>query len=558
MKKLFYSFFTVMTVVFASVLLSGCEKEDEDGGTTDPDTETVQVNMKQAAIAGSVRDTDGRALAGVTVTTGTATTTTDANGQFTLTEVGTVGNRAVLRFEKSGYFGLTRSGVQAGEMTVEAVLKAKGNSDISLRETFSATAAKTLEVAGMKVDIPASAIVKADGTAYTGQVNADMLYLDPNNEELAGMMPGGDLAGVREDDSEAQLISYGMTEVTLTDTSGNPLQLKAGAESELTFPIPAGMEDNPPATIPLWYFDEDRGIWVEEGTASLQGNVYVGAVEHFSWHNLDYPESRITIRGKVTDCEGKPVGYVKISVEETGSTANHTATVTTGTGEYTAYVPTNTPITITVKSKDYGNYSPEVSYHLAARSAAGTVTQDISLPCREVSTEPVIPDGQIHISEASVKYLVSGEDWIFTFDNYGKRIRFDLYESETIFVSDSISGKALWYNDGEWTEYPLTEYLGQYIGSLCSIYYNYFTGSQTWYFSASGTVQSSETIAGVGCTVFTWNYSYEGVSWYYKWGFWNGITMLLEYDGEVSIVATDITSDVPDAAFTQKAEVDWF
>jgi hypothetical protein len=187
-------------------------------------------------------------------------------------------------------------------------------------------------------------------------------------------MPGGDLAAIRSNNSEAQLISYGMTEVSLADESGNPLQLKDGAASRLTFPIPAGRESNPPAVIPLWYFDGERGVWIEEGTAALQGHVYVGSVRHFSWHNLDYPEDRVEIKGTVTDCDGLPVPYTKVTVDQTSDFTN-------SKGEYSVYVPANTPVDATVKSRDYQDYSPEVSHHLPGRPGGSVVAQHISLPC---------------------------------------------------------------------------------------------------------------------------------------------------------------------------------
>lgn len=166
----------------------------------------------------------------------------------------------------------------------------KGNSDISTSATFEANSGRLLTVGDMKVDIPAAKVVKSDGTAYTGTVNADMLYLDPNNETFNEMMPGGDLAAVRTDNSEVQLVSWGMVEVSLTDGSGQCFTMKEDGTSVMTFPIPEGMESNPPETIPLWYFNEETGMWVEEGVARLEGNVYVGEVNHFSWHNLDWPE----------------------------------------------------------------------------------------------------------------------------------------------------------------------------------------------------------------------------------------------------------------------------
>jgi hypothetical protein len=357
---------------------AACTKDDpnpdDDGGGDDTDKPAVNVTMENVTFRGVVKDVTGALLSDVKVSTGTAGTTTDGEGVFTFTEVGIVENRAVLKFDKSGYFPITRSGVKANEMNLEVVMQPKGNSACTSQETFAAGAAKTLKAGDMQVSLPASSLVKADGSAYTGNVKADIFYLDPNNPDLATLMPGGDLIALRSDDSQVKLITYGMAEVTLTDDSGNPLQLREGAEAEMTYPIPAGKEDNLPATIPLWYFDEDRGIWVEEGMATRNGDAYVGKVTHFSWHNIDTWEGIVTIKGKVTDCKGDPVKYVLVTVDET-------AALTGSTGDYMVYVPANTPVTVTVRSESYGDYSPVVSYDVPGQPANAIYTRDIGLPC---------------------------------------------------------------------------------------------------------------------------------------------------------------------------------
>lgn len=330
--------------------------------------------MQNSAFSGIVKDTDGNFLAGVSVTTGTESATTNSAGLFTFDRVGTVKNRSVLKFTKDGYFTVTRSEVKQSESSIEVVMQPKGNSNISVSTNFNSNTAKTLSVKGMKVAIPASSLTTTDGSAYTGNVNADMLYLDPNNENFATMMPGGDMQATRTDNSAATLISYGMVEVSLTDDSGNPLQLNKDGESEMTYPIPAGMENNPPATIPLWFFDEERGLWTEEGTATLKGGVYVGKVKHFSWHNLDVPEERVTIKGKITDCNGNPVSNVKVTVDQT-------CDMTDANGNYEVFVPANTPVTVTVLSGDYNGYSPEVAAAVPGQAGGATVTQNLQLPC---------------------------------------------------------------------------------------------------------------------------------------------------------------------------------
>jgi hypothetical protein len=352
-------------------------------------------------------------------------------------------------------------------------------------------------------------------------------------------MPGGDLAAIRTTGSETQLISYGMAEVSLTDNAGNPLQLKEGAASQLTFPIPAGMESNPPATIPLWYFDEERGIWIEEGTATLQGNVYVGSVTHFSWHNLDVPGERVTIKGKVTDCEDKPVSYVKVTVDQT-------AAVTNSKGEYSVFVPANTPVTVVVKSKDYSNYSPEVSHNISGKLGGTVVTQDIKLPCR--TQEP--GDGSVFtIDKASITYLMSGEEAIITFDTFGKRMRWDMNygtSEHVVIIFDELAKFYTIGTAGMWLDYP-------YEGSSAGAIFAGFIYDEAIYSQIPGfTVLPNETIAGKSCKVFS--YTTEGCT--QKIGTWNGLLMLVEGCEEgTTLVATAVSLDVPANAFTKTMNI---
>jgi hypothetical protein len=531
----FFKFRILPVAVIVLILLPACEKNK--GKENDEDRGVV---MQNVSLSGVVRDTEENPLAGVRVVTGTLSAVTGNDGTFTFEQAGTVNRRAVIRFEKSGYFSLTRSGAKENEMWIEATLQRKGNSDISLQTSFSASDGKTLSVGGMKVELPASAVVNVDGTAYSGVVNADMLYLDPNNSRFEAMMPGGDLVAIRDNNSEAQLISYGMTEVSLSDNAGNPLQLKEGERSELTFPIPEGMEDNPPSTIPLWYFDEERGIWVEEGTATLKGNVYVGEVSHFSWHNLDWPEDRVTVKGTVTDCENNPVSYVKVSVDQTSATTN-------SKGEYSVFVPANTSVTVTVKSKDYGGYAPEVSHNITGRTGNTIVTQNIELPCREQGTGD---DAVFSVDKGSITYLMSGQTTIITFDNYGKRIRWDenygTANHSVIIFDDLTQTYSIYYGLGMWSDMP---YQGASAEALFSVFI--YRGELYQMIPGFSTL-ANETIAGKSCSVITYSSNNTcGV----KIAGWNGLIMLMEDCEGVTLAATDVSLNVPANAFTKTVDI---
>lgn len=349
--------------------------EPENPDVPKPPVIDVTVTMKDATVEGVVTDVEGNPLGSVTISSGEAQATTNDMGLFTFERIASANGRFVFTFKKDGYFTITRSGVFSDNLSMQVVMQSRNNASNVVSTSFSATSKNALKANGMEVAIPASSLVTASGTDYTGTVNADMLYLSPDNENFTTMMPGGDMAAVRTDRSDATLVSYGMVEVSLTDNSGNPLQLKKGSQSEMTFPIPESMKDNPPATIPLWYFNEEAGVWVEEGTATLQGNVYVGSVSHFSWHNLDVPEERVTIKGKMTDCKGRPVSRLLVTVDQTSD-------ITSSDGSYQVYVPANTPVTVTVKSENYMSYSPEVRVSVAGQSGGTTLENiNLELPC---------------------------------------------------------------------------------------------------------------------------------------------------------------------------------
>lgn len=98
----------------------------------------------------------------------------------------------------------------------EVVMCKKENNDFTSVKTYSSSSDQTLQAGEMKIDMPQDGY-KVDGTGvgYTGKVKSEMVYLDPNNERFSEMMPGGDLAAVRSDNSSAQLVSYGMTDLNM-------------------------------------------------------------------------------------------------------------------------------------------------------------------------------------------------------------------------------------------------------------------------------------------------------------------------------------------------------
>lgn len=375
----------MMLMTFAScskiqdLLNEGDDDDDDSGGINPP--ELVEGRMEDIALSGIVRDASGTPIEGVSIVSGSSAATTNTDGFFEFDQIQVVSvqkDRSVVRFSKAGYFDVVRSmdADDAEGASWEVVMCKKENNDFTSIKTYSSSSDQTLQAGEMKIDMPQDGY-KVDGTglSYNGKVKSEMVYLDPNNERFSEMMPGGDLAAVRSDNSSAQLVSYGMTDLNMYAENGDKLQLKDGSKAKLTFPIPAGMGENPPASIPLWSFNEKTGLWEEEGSAALQGNVYVGEVAHFSWVNLDYPEKQGTVYGYVKDDTGKVLPGVRLSIGQLLA-----STVSKSDGYYSHEVPANTDFSITVKDLYYGGINQNVSVKVSALSPGERRQVDITLP----------------------------------------------------------------------------------------------------------------------------------------------------------------------------------
>lgn len=229
-----------------------------------------------------------------------------------------------VKVNKSGYFTGSRSIItRAGSSNyVNIQLMPR-----TVRGTFTATSGGPVVVReGDSVSFPAGGVVDAvTGTAYTGAVKVYATYLDPTDKNLGKYMPG-DLRGVGKDGNETALQSFGMMAVEMEGDGGQKLQLGGGKKAVLTLAIPASLQATAPNTIPLWYFNDSSGRWVEEGVATRVGNSYVGEVAHFSFWNCDAPMGAVTFKVKLKDQIGNPLTntYIEFETETMGTRGGYT------------------------------------------------------------------------------------------------------------------------------------------------------------------------------------------------------------------------------------------
>jgi protocatechuate 3,4-dioxygenase beta subunit len=309
----------------ALVVFAACSKTASTNSTNSNPNHIPPDQTVTASLQGRVVDENGIPVQGAVVSSGTATTSTDINGIFAFRNITVSSRFAYVQAGKSGYFTGSRSIIagagSSNYVNIQLIPKT------AAAGTFPATTGgKVVVGTGDTAYFPASSVVEAStGTAYTGMVTVYATYLNPTDPNLYKYMPG-DLRGIGSDGNETALQSFGMMDVEMQDASGNKLQLASGQQASLTFAIPDTLMPVAPASIPLWYFNDTTGRWMQQGSAVRQGTSYVGQVGHFTYWNCDAPMGTVNFKVHIVDQYRNPVAYryIQFSLPGYGSRGGYT------------------------------------------------------------------------------------------------------------------------------------------------------------------------------------------------------------------------------------------
>lgn len=332
-----------------SLLFNGCKKNIVDEKYTPvvnpvtPDF-TTKIN---AAVNGFITDENGEAVEGATITAGTATTTTDEFGYFKITNTPFAKSAGFIRVSKVGYFTGYRTFVPiAGKQTFTRLqLIPKTTSG-----TIDAVAGGTVSIpGGATVTLVQNAVVNASNSnPYAGSVNIAAHWFDPSDIKRTTITMPGDLTGVDSAGHLNILETFGMLAVELTGSSGELLQIAPGKKATLHFPLPPSLQSAAPSYIPLWYFDEAKGVWKQEGHAIKNGSSYDGEVSHFSFWNCDWPYYYVNLRAQVVDQALRPLANTPVTVTAIGFNNVSRTGFTDTNGVVTGFVPANTELKIDI------------------------------------------------------------------------------------------------------------------------------------------------------------------------------------------------------------------
>lgn len=332
-------------VMICCQLFLACNPSDEDKSPADQEDPLEPKPVVTTSVSGIVVNEDGSPLANAEVAVMGETTMTNDQGAFSFTDISVPGNRCVVKATRDGFFPATRAHkpIKNGHHEVRLVMMPQ-----TVTHHFESTAGIDASLDnGSLVSIQPNSLLTQNGTEYSGAVAMSVRYLDPTAGNFGVIVPGGDMVARRDDETTSILYSYGILRVVMTSAAGELLQLSEGKSATITMDIPDAQLGDAPATIPLWYFDEEAGVWIEDGSATREGDKYVGTVTHFTDWNCDSDTEGATIIGRLVDCNGNP-GWGQVEFGQIASDPQSYAETDQSDGTFERRVPDGVSITVVI------------------------------------------------------------------------------------------------------------------------------------------------------------------------------------------------------------------
>lgn len=419
----------------SELVIPNAEIEDEEVQTIDESFGDTAIH----SFIGRVIDENQNPILDATIKIGSETTSTDSKGVFSIKDVQVFKQFAYVKATKAGYVNASRSLVPVDGVNRVTIMM------LNLVPVATVTSGVVEVVSlpnGITITLQGNYEDK-DGLDYSGTVDVIVHHLDPSNDDVNLKMPGM-LIGASLDAEPRILQSYGMLSIELRGSTGEKLQIAKGSFAELILPLDTNLLDLAPETIKLWYFNEDKGYWQEEGMARLIGNMYSGKANHLSFWNFDtdLPATNLCINLK--DSDGNPVANQKVRLSFGSNSFTRTG-YTNNEGKFRSLIPHNQDIIL----KAY--YSSNCTHSVIFASGIGSFTEvseiTITIPLSEqVISEKVVGvftncDADL-VTDGYVLLKVENKTFVETLTNGDFYVNFLRCQEQTSFSVEGVDSNS--------------------------------------------------------------------------------------------------------------------
>ena len=263
-----------------TALISGCYEDFENTSTTTSDV--VPSISYRNHILGTVQDTFGATLANVEITLNGTTIISNDAGEFKFenTPIDEIGSYLAAKGE-----GFIATGIRL--YPVKALSQNLNITMVREHIGFSidnSTGGKVTDKSGLEVNFAAQSIL-SNGIPYVGTYNVRIFYIDPKNKDQYQQQLRAYDVDEKVLSSLPKIEALSMAYISIIDENGQVLEVAPQSLVTVRFPITNGA-NNLPDALDLLSFNEELGLWVDEGTATKEGQTYNAELNHFSWWSV--------------------------------------------------------------------------------------------------------------------------------------------------------------------------------------------------------------------------------------------------------------------------------
>jgi hypothetical protein len=327
---------------------------------------TLRTGDRSSLMSGTVIDSfTGGPLAGATVTVDGHALQTGPDGTFVVSVA--EAQRYVINARKQDY-GLQSRIVYLPTSGMTITL------DRTHRTVCAANAVCNITAEGRatltRLQIPAGALVDEHGQPATGPVNLDVIGYDTTKPNP---IPG-DFGALAKNGSSATLLTYAAASIDATDGAGHRYTLAPGKTAHLTMRVASvHASPAPPASVPLWEYSEETGLWTEKAVATYNAaeQAYEGDIPAFSAWNADAQFSNVAcINITVPDLGGPPLPFILHALPTAQNNFQHTVfTVTDASFPIYRLIP-NTDVDIEIHADVTPDPGAIQTFHLNSGAAS--------------------------------------------------------------------------------------------------------------------------------------------------------------------------------------------
>ena len=269
------------------------------GCGSDRESETKPVNeeaMLQKNVSALILSSNSNALAAAEIVIAGQTFKTDGFGKATFTvQIPKSATHVVVAVKKDGFISQSLR-IEAGQLEQLSANLLNVKQPVSIAKIEEAQVIQSV-YQNAQITIPENAFVLPNGQPATGAVTVAFTPWDITAADLNAMPANGVARDAQG--NIVNLISAGMITATFTNAAGQKLQLAAGKTADIQMDLPVASINNQKllvgSSIPMWHFDEAKGLWIEEGVgqvvaslSSTTGLAVHATVSHFSTWNWDF------------------------------------------------------------------------------------------------------------------------------------------------------------------------------------------------------------------------------------------------------------------------------